>query len=131
MERRDSSMLRSLLALLAFAAVACASVPEVRHDDQEKSPSRAEKWRPFPQEPARREPSKGAILAAWADRLAGTGSLSQLTRNVPDECTGFVRLIYWQAGVELIGPEAQATDNGVTAIYRHAQARGALHWHRP
>jgi hypothetical protein len=125
-------MPRRLTALAFFAAAGCvSSTAEQRHDDTaaqlkpDGPPSAPEEWAPFPRGSA--SSPTGVFLAAWAGRLQGIASLRQVSRAVPDECTGFVRLAYWQVGVELLGPEALARDNGVTAIYRHAAALGALH----
>jgi hypothetical protein len=122
-------MPRRLAAFALFAATGCVtSAAEQRGDEAAAAkkpdgpPSAPDEWAPFP----KANPT-GALLATWAGRLRGLSSLRQLTRAVPDECTGFVRLAYWQVGVELLGPEALARDNGVTAIYRHAAAMGALH----
>ncbi len=73
----------------------------------------------------------GAPLAAWAQTLVGLDSLRHVSRRVPDDCTGLVRLAYWQASVELLGTEGEHGDNGVMAIFRHAEALGALHFRRP
>jgi cell wall-associated NlpC family hydrolase len=129
-------MVRRLVVLCTLASAACVTTPEPKAEADRDSlpplpagpPSLPEEWAPFPT-PTPGGP--GTALAAWAERLEGIVSLRQVSRQVPDECTGFVRLAYRQAGVELLGPEALATDNGVTAIYRHAQALGALHSHRP
>jgi hypothetical protein len=125
-------MPRRLTALAFLAAAGCvSSAAEQRPDDAaaqlkpDGPPSALEEWAPFPR--SNGGSPTGAFLATWAVRLRGIPSLRQVSRAVPDECTGFVRLAYWQIGVELLGPEALARDNGVTAIYRHAAAVGALH----
>src|SRR5579872_5163959 len=125
-------MLRGLLCLCALAPAACVTAGETRAQDDwggrpvdgpRGPPSLPEEWAPFP---APTPGGPGGALAAWAERLEGLPSLRGVAGGLPDECTGFVRLTYRQAGVELLGPEAHPTDNGVTAIYRHALALGAV-----
>lgn len=60
-----------------------------------------------------------------ADSYVGLASLAGVSRGVPDDCTGLARLAY--AGADLLGHEARLGDDGVTAMYRHARALGALH----
>ncbi|HEX4620415.1 MAG TPA: CHAP domain-containing protein [Myxococcaceae bacterium] len=122
-------MPRRLAAFALFVTAGCVTTAAEQRDAEtlagtkaDGPPSTPDEWAPFP-----RPNPTGAFLADWASRLRGLSSLRQLTHAVPDECTGFVRLAYWQVGVELLGPEALARDNGVTAIYRHAAALGALH----
>jgi peptidoglycan DL-endopeptidase CwlO len=43
----------------------------------------------------------------------------------PSDCTGLVEGAYAQAGLRLRGA-AKAGDNGVTALYRHAQTHGRI-----
>ncbi|MHB8873731.1 MAG: CHAP domain-containing protein [Myxococcaceae bacterium] len=47
-------------------------------------------------------------------------------KRYPDDCTGLVKGVFAQVGVNLAG-EAQAGDNGVTAMYRFASAHGRVY----
>lgn len=124
-----------VLALSLLASTACATGAADLRSGQ--SPSQPDEWSNYPARaaPAPAPPpppvSVGASLADWAWRMRGVTSLARLSRGVPDDCTGLVRLAYWSASVELLGPEALASDNGVTAIYRHALALNAVHLHSP
>ena len=54
------------------------------------------------------------------------------TVNYPDQkkfnedCSGFVRSVYWTAGIDLFAAGTRPDDNGVTAIYRFIYARGGI-----
>ena len=116
-----------------------ASLGEQRPDDPQLATPTSSPWQQWPQTraeewaawPGPEAATWGAWLAQRAAQLKGIDSLKSISRRVPDDCTGFVRLTYWNAGTELLGVEAEPNDNGVTAIYRHALALGALHWHTP
>ena len=78
---------------------------------------------------AARKLSRGRRVAKRAAELVGV-PLSSVSTAVPDDCTGLARLAYQRIGVELMGM-GQPGDNGVTAMYRRAEARKAVHHHRP
>lgn len=63
---------------------------------------------------------------ALARRLLGRRSVSWPGQNFPDDCSGLVEGIYASVGLSLVGA-AQHGDNGVTALYRFAQARGRIY----
>ncbi len=74
----------------------------------------------------------GERIAARASRLVGVSSLKQVDRTVPDDCTGVVRIAYESAGIEVMPRGGgRRGDNGVTHIYQHARALGAVHKGRP
>ncbi|MDP1827925.1 MAG: CHAP domain-containing protein [Archangium sp.] len=50
--------------------------------------------------------------------------------HLPDDCTGLVRAVYEDSGIELMGAGVRG-DNGVTAMWRLAFERSALHTHAP
>lgn len=50
--------------------------------------------------------------------------------HLPDDCTGLVRAVYEDSGIELTGSGVRG-DNGVTAMWRLAFERSALHTHAP
>ena len=71
------------------------------------------------------EASLRSDVVAIAAQYVGLSSLRGVTREFPDDCTGFVRLVFDQVGVDLMGHGAPK-DNGVTAIWRGAKSKGAL-----
>lgn len=72
----------------------------------------------------------GEAVAATARELVGQKKVPTGGR-FPDDCTGLVRTVYDQHGIDLMSEGAQAGDNGVTAIWRYAQKHGSLHQDRP
>lgn len=75
---------------------------------------------------------RGTELARHAAELVGVESLSKVTREVPDDCTGFVRYVYETSGIDLMElPPGQSTESGVAAIFRRARLAGALHKRNP
>jgi peptidoglycan DL-endopeptidase CwlO len=62
---------------------------------------------------------------ALAKRLLGKRTVSWPGQGFPDDCSGLVEGIYASVGVPLQGA-AQRGDNGVTGLYRYAQARGRI-----
>ncbi len=128
--------LLAALVLCACASSGAATRPDAQASGEALTPPpappdalapAADDWSAFPTG----SDGPGAPLAAWATRLVGLKSLAHVSRRVPDDCTGLVRLAYWQAEVELLGTEGERGDNGVMAIFRHAEALGAIHFKRP
>jgi hypothetical protein len=77
-------------------------------------------------------PSRAAaLIVERAVQLVGVKQLGRVDRGVPDDCSGFVRLAYQKAGIDLVNHGFLAGENAVTAIYRRAESRGALHQRRP
>ncbi|MFL5358182.1 CHAP domain-containing protein [Archangium sp.] len=77
-------------------------------------------------------PSRVAsLIVARAVRLVGVKQLGRVDRGVPDDCSGLVRLAYLEGGIDLVNHGFLNGENAVTAIYRRAETRGALHHHRP
>ena len=70
-------------------------------------------------------PDARARVVAAAARLVGKPQVVLAGRRWPADCTGLVEGAYAQAGQRLRGA-AKAGDNGVTAMYRHAQANGRV-----
>ena len=85
-------------------------------------------WNLYPQDGAN---ERGRYIAGLATSLVGLPSISRLTQQAPDDCTGLVRILYWKVGVELMDGGAYPGENGVTAIYRRARTAGALHLRAP
>lgn len=76
-------------------------------------------------------PSRAAsLIVERAAQLVGVEHLGRVDRSVPDDCSGLVRLAYLKAGIDLVNHGFLDGENAVTAIYRRAETRGALH-HRP
>jgi hypothetical protein len=69
-----------------------------------------------------------ALIVQRAVQLVG---VKRLERGVPDDCSGFVRLAYQKAGIDLVNHGFLAGENAVTAIFRRAEGRGAVHQRRP
>ncbi len=69
-------------------------------------------------------------LVSKAVSLVGLSTLRVAAPHLPDDCTGLVRAAYEDLGVELMGAGVRG-DNGVTAMYRLAFERSALHLQTP
>ncbi len=65
-----------------------------------------------------------------SNQLVGLRSLRRVSRGVPDDCSGFVRLAYRSAGIDLVAHGFLAGENAVSAIFRRALEVGAVH-HQP
>nr|WP_255207673.1 CHAP domain-containing protein [Myxococcus sp. AM010] len=63
-------------------------------------------------------------------QLVGMRSLRRVSRGVPDDCSGFVRLAYRSAGIDLVAHGFLAGENAVSAIFRRAVEVGSVH-HQP
>lgn len=63
-------------------------------------------------------------------QLVGMRSLRRVSRGVPDDCSGFVRLAYHSAGIDLVAHGFRAGENAVSAIFRRAVEVGSVH-HQP
>ncbi len=68
----------------------------------------------------------GPRLADRAREATGLRSVHQLSRAATDDCTGFVRTIYEQEGVQLEVLPPRDGENGVSYLHRVAKARRAL-----
>jgi hypothetical protein len=73
----------------------------------------------------------GERIARKATGLVGVTSLRTVSDDVPDDCTGLVRLAYDHAGIDLMAGPGRKGENGVTHIYRTVRRRGALHRSKP
>lgn len=77
-------------------------------------------------------PSRAAaLIVERAVQLVGVKQLGRVDRGVPDDCSGFVRLAYLKAGIDLVNHGFLEGENAVSAIHRRARDRGALHHRRP
>ena len=105
----------SMLLFLSLSSWGCATVP-VR---EAPTPSLA----PSGERAAAPDARQQAV--ALARRLLGRRTVSWPGESFPDDCSGLVEGIYASVGLPLQGA-AQQGDNGVTALYRYAQARGRI-----
>ncbi|QRN98914.1 C40 family peptidase [Archangium violaceum] len=67
-----------------------------------------------------------ALIVERAVQLVGVKRLGSVARGVPDDCSGFVRLAYQRAGIDLVSHGFLGGENAVSAIFRRAQGQGAL-----
>lgn len=74
---------------------------------------------------------EGEAIAASAARLLGRRHVSANGKRFPDDCTGLVRAVYAEHGVDLLADGSRGAENGVTAIYRFADSRGEVHTGSP
>jgi hypothetical protein len=73
---------------------------------------------------AARPAAMGRRLARNADRLLAHHSLTEVTRDYPDDCSGLVRYVYSRAGVRL--GEDVSSGSEAAALYRASVRRGEL-----
>ncbi|HXN82534.1 MAG TPA: hypothetical protein VN883_08640, partial [Myxococcales bacterium] len=73
----------------------------------------------------------GRAIAGRAEALVGLPSVAAVARDVPDDCTGLVRLVYGKSGIDLRDLPAQPGDNGVTSLFRAAHVAHAFHRRAP
>ena len=85
------------------------------------TPARAVAPRPAPPSPEARE-----TVLATSRALVGKPQVVVGGRKYPADCTGLVEGVYTQAGVTFRGT-LKPGDNGVTALYRYARARGRVY----
>jgi peptidoglycan DL-endopeptidase CwlO len=65
-------------------------------------------------------------VLATARALVGKSQVVLDGRKYPADCTGLIEGVYAQAGLRFRGT-LKPGDNGVTALYRHARARGRVY----
>lgn len=68
----------------------------------------------------------GRRAVSRASLWVGLPSLSRLSREVNDDCSGLMHLAYWRPGLSLMPEAPRPGENGVAAIYRKAQELGGL-----
>lgn len=72
-------------------------------------------------------PADGRSRAVELARsLVGKPRVQMGGKRYPDDCTGLIKGVFDRLGINLTG-EARSGDNGVTAIYRFAQAHGRIY----
>jgi hypothetical protein len=64
-------------------------------------------------------------------QLVGERNLNRVSRGVPNDCSGFVRLAYLAAGIDLVAHGFLAGENAVSAIFRRALDVGNVHHTAP
>lgn len=124
--------MRSAAAVLGLTLCACATQSTARRElpAPELGPLH-EDWAPFPTSEAPPRPGPGPEIAAAASALVGLRGLGGVTRAVPDDCTGLVRVAYEAAGLDLMAGGTRRGENGVGAIWRLAEAARATHFDAP
>ncbi|NMO22270.1 CHAP domain-containing protein [Pyxidicoccus fallax] len=75
---------------------------------------------------ARPGASPRETVLATARSLVGKSQVVLGGRKYPSDCTGLIEGVYAQAGVTFRGT-LKPGDNGVTAMYRHARAKGRVY----
>ena len=118
-------MVRSGLVVIAMCA-GCATTSSFA---PAAADSEWSEW-PLPTEAPPPPVASESRLAAKARSLVGLSTLKVVAPGLPDDCTGLVRAVYDDAGISLL-EFGQRGDNGVTAMYRFAFERSALHTSRP
>ncbi len=86
---------------------------------------------PQPTERGRELLARREELVTAARRYVGLRSLRKVTRRVPDDCSGFVRLVYRRVGHEPQLSFARRGENATTALWREAEAAGLTHREQP
>jgi hypothetical protein len=77
-------------------------------------------------------PSRTALLILQrAVQLVGEKNVSRWDSTVPNDCSGFVRVAYSQAGINLVRGGFLAGENAVSGIFRLAEQLGAVHQRVP
>jgi hypothetical protein len=61
-----------------------------------------------------------------AEQWVGLPSLARVSREVNDDCSGLTYLAYWRPGLNLLPEQVLPGESGVAAIYRKAEALGAI-----
>ncbi|MGA9526083.1 MAG: NlpC/P60 family protein [Myxococcaceae bacterium] len=84
-------------------------------------PSHPSEWIAWPGEGV-----VGTSLLLKVSRWVGLSSLRKVSRRVPDDCSGLVRLAYLEAGLPLAPSEGKRGDNMTTALWRRVDRLGAL-----
>ncbi len=72
-----------------------------------------------------------ALILERAVQLVGEKNVSRWDRGVPNDCSGFVRVAYSQAGINLVRGGFLAGENAVSGIFRLAEQLGAVHQRAP
>lgn len=128
-------MVRTAAALFGLTLCACATQSASRRVEPPtpaELPPQHELWAQFPKATASPAPDLlGTQIANAASSLVGLKGLTNVSREVPDDCTGLVRVAYYAAGVDLMARGNLRGENGVSAIWRAAEAANATHWGTP
>jgi hypothetical protein len=84
-------------------------------------------WRAMESVPS----STAERIVQQAVELVGARDLRRWDTRVPNDCSGFVRVAYGKAGIDLVRGGFIDGENAVSAIYRLATRQGAVHQQRP
>jgi hypothetical protein len=70
-----------------------------------------------------------AVLAAARAHLGKT-TVRVAGRSFRYDCSGFVRGMFWAAGIDLMSEGGEADDNGVRILFRYVERHGQNHFHK-
>jgi hypothetical protein len=129
-----------LLAVAALVVSGCATLklqaPIENTEDPAASVSRLVKPWATPSKPSDWKPylppagETERRIREKSTKLVGLATLRKLTGKFRDDCVGFVEYALARAGIELKRTMRKG-ENGVTALYREASQRNALHTDTP
>ncbi|NTX50927.1 NlpC/P60 family protein [Myxococcus llanfairpwllgwyngyllgogerychwyrndrobwllllantysiliogogogochensis] len=71
------------------------------------------------------------LIVSRSMQLVGERNLAKVSRGMPNDCSGFVRLAYLSAGIDLVAHGFLAGENAVSAIFRRATDGKRLHHRAP
>jgi cell wall-associated NlpC family hydrolase len=71
------------------------------------------------------------LIVSRSAQLVGERNLGRVSRTVPNDCSGFVRLAYLAAGIDLVNHGFRDGENAVSAIFRRALGVGVVHHQAP
>ena len=71
------------------------------------------------------------LIVSRSVQLVGERNLGRVSRTVPNDCSGFVRLAYLAAGIDLVNHGFRDGENAVSAIFRRALGVGVVHHQAP
>jgi hypothetical protein len=110
-------------AALLLLCCACAG-KQVRRDEAPPSPREA-----VPEEAPPPLENIDAVLAAAGAHL-GRSTVRVNGRSFRYDCSGFVRGMFWAAGVDLMGEGGEDDENGVRIVFRFVEKHGQNHFRK-
>ncbi|HEX9576197.1 MAG TPA: NlpC/P60 family protein [Myxococcales bacterium] len=110
-------------AALLLLCCACAG-KQVRRDEAPPSPREA-----VPEEAPPPLENIDAVLAAARAHLGRT-TVRVNGRSFRYDCSGFVRGMFWAAGVDLMGEGGEDDENGVRIVFRYLEKHGQNHFRK-
>jgi cell wall-associated NlpC family hydrolase len=110
-------------AALLLLCCACAG-KQVRRDEAPPSPREA-----VPEEAPPPLENVDAVLTAARAHLGRT-TVRVNGRSFRYDCSGFVRGMFWAAGVDLMGEGGEDDENGVRIVFRYVEKHGQNHFRK-